>query len=118
MIKARHASPMSAVSKNTGWAFAWSLAVGNAGTPAVLPDAATVKLSLRRKGVPATEIDCDAYVSRDGAIVRVEVPREVTETEAWSVGSYDGQLRVIDPADPVDLWEILFVLPVAEGIGQ
>jgi hypothetical protein len=117
MIKARHVSALPAVSKNTGWSYSWSLAVGDAATPASLPDGALAKLSLGLRGA-ATEIDCDAYVSRDGAVIRVEVPRDVTETDAWAPGSYDGQLRVLDPDQPVDLWEVLFVLPVVEGIGE
>ncbi len=118
MIKARHASALPAVSKNTGWSYVWSLAIGNADTPAALPDGAVAKLGLRHRGAPAGEIDCDAYVSRDGAVIRVDVPRAITETAAWALGTYDGQLRVIDPAEPVDLWEILFVVAVAEGIGE
>lgn len=116
MIKARHASALPAVSKNTGWSQVWTLTAG--GASAILPDASVAKLALRMRGQPSAEISCDAYVSRDGAVIRVEVPRAVTEASPWAPGTYDGQLRIIDPADPVDLWEILFALPVVEGIGE
>lgn len=124
MIRARHVSALPTVSKNTGWSFVWTLAIRESedgpSIPATLPDATIVKLGLRRRApaVPPLELDCDGFVSRDGAVIRVDVPRAVTETADWAVGSYDGQLRVIDPAEPVDLWEILFVVGVAEGIGE
>ncbi len=118
MLQARHTLPLPPVSKNTGWGYSWSFDTGSESAPAEFPMGTTLALGLRRQGVPETAIDCDAYVLRDGPVVTVAVPRAVTASTVWPAGTYDGQLRIIDPELEVDLWEVLFTIAVTEGIDE
>jgi len=98
------------VAGNGGWAETFNFYLGNASAPDDLTGM-SASLLMIRPGRPASEAmvfssaDDPARLTVSGGSVAIDIPRTVTT--GWTPGTYDVQLRVIDPASDVDRYNLV-----------
>ena len=118
MLQAVVPDLFSVVTTNTGWSVAFELVESPAATPLEtipleIPDGVTFELYLQKTHLTkVTSLDLSAFVSLDENVIWIDVPRATTDT--WPAGVYEAQLRIIDPTQEVDFYEILFTIEVRQ----